>query len=73
MSRYEYDVMPGEDWYKQWGNPECLNYNEAARTAAEMWQAGVRDIVINVYDNQADELANFFYAVDDNTGAVAKH
>jgi hypothetical protein len=42
------------------------------QSAKAMHKAGVRDIVINAYDLEAEELADFYYVIDDATGKVVK-
>lgn len=76
MSKYDYTVMPGQSWYGtqagQFLEDTCQTYREAVKVAHEMHTAGVRDIVINAYDLDAGELADFYYKVDDATGKVIK-
>lgn len=76
MARYDYSVMPGQQWYgtgdKQFLEDTCETYKEAARSALVMYKAGVRDIVINAYDLTEGELADFYYKVDDVSGKIIK-
>lgn len=74
--RYDYTVMPGQNWYGpkegQFLEETCATYREAVQAARDMFTAGVRDIVINAYDLAAEELADFYYKVDDESGKVIK-
>jgi hypothetical protein len=76
MAKYDYNVMPGQKWYGngpgQFVDDDCVTYSEAVKSAKTMWQSGVRDIVINVYDLEAGELADIFYKVDDQSGKIVK-
>jgi hypothetical protein len=73
---YEYNVMPGKAWYGaergKYLETDHDRFHDAARRAREMWQSGVRDIIINVYDLIKQELATFHYIVDDTTGKLIK-
>lgn len=76
MAHYDYSVMPGQSWYGtrpgQYLEDNCQTYREAVKSAKEMFNSGVRDIVINAYDLIAGELADFYYKVDDITGEIIK-
>lgn len=72
MKQYDYNVMPGEKWLRDFPDYTYDSFVDAKKNAKTMYKAGVRDIVINVYDLMADELADFYYKVDDTTGKVVR-
>ena len=73
---YDYTIMPGEAWYGpqpgKFLEETHSKFRDAAHNAKAMWKAGVRDIVINVYDLIGQDLADFYYKVDDATGKLIK-